>query len=43
MLLDSLRYSKILLLRGGQRGMRGASNLTSSGPETTVSVIEPQT
>ena len=43
MLLISLWYSKVLLFRGGQRGMKGALNLTSSGPETTVSVTEPQT
>ena len=43
MLLISLRYSKVLLFRDGQRGMRGALNLTSSGPETTISVSEPQT
>ena len=43
MLLISLRYNKVLFFRGGQRGMRGALNLTSTGPETTVSVTEPQT
>ena len=43
MLLISLRYNKVLFSRGGQRGMREALNLTSTGPETTVSVTEPQT
>ena len=43
MLLISLRYNKVLFSRGGQRGMRGVLNLTSTGPETTVSVTEPQT
>ena len=40
--LISLRYNKVVFSRGGQRGMRGALNPTSTGPATTVSVTEPQ-
>ena len=50
MLLISLIYSKvfffyyfIFFFRGSQRRTRGALNLTSTGPEITASVTEPQT